>query len=529
MLVPTTSELTLERALGRVRDPFVLTSRGNELEVREVEPGLFPQDFKAYVPACGLEDLGDRSFCRDHGLTYAFVSGAMANGIGSVEIAEAMGRAGMLGIFGAAGLSLPTVEAAIHRLDNSLGAEGRAYGFNLIHSPNEADLEAAVADLYLRCGVKLVEASAYLALTLPIVRYRLKGLRQDENGQVVASHRVIAKVSRVEVATRFLSPAPAKFVRALLDSGDITPEQADLAAHVPMADDITAEADSGGHTDNQPAIVLLPTMVALRDRLAAEHGYADPPRIGAAGGISTPWSAAGAFAMGAAYLVVGSVNQGCVESGTSNRVRALLADARQADVAMAPAADMFEMGVKVQVLKRGTMFAMRAAKLYEYYRTYESLDAIPDAERTSLEKTIFRLPLNTVWDQTRDFFRDRDPKQVERAERDPKHKMALVFRWYLGLASHWANAGEPTRPVDYQIWCGPAMAAFNEWVKGSFLERPENRRVTTVALNILYGAAVLERARCLSVQGVTPPPAVLRLPPLEASEILERVGLPLES
>ena len=196
---------------------------------------------------------------------------------------------------------------------------------------------------------------------------------------------------------------------------------------------------------------------------------------------------------------------------------------------MAPAADMFEMGVKVQVLKRGTMFAMRAAKLYEYYRTYESLDAIPDAERTSLEKTIFRLPLNTVWDQTRDFFRDRDPKQVERAERDPKHKMALVFRWYLGLASHWANAGEPTRPVDYQIWCGPAMAAFNEWVKGSFLERPENRRVTTVALNILYGAAVLERARCLSVQGVTPPPAVLRLPPLEASEILERVGLPLES
>ena len=29
---------------------------------------------------------------------------------------------------------------------------------------------------------------------------------------------------------------------------------------------------------------------------------------------------------------------------------------------MAPAADMFEMGVKLQVLKRGTMFPMRAAQ-----------------------------------------------------------------------------------------------------------------------------------------------------------------------
>jgi len=529
VLVPTTSELTLERALGRVRDPFVVVAHGDRLEAREVEPNVPLTEFKAYVPACAPENLGDRSFCRDHGLTYPYVSGAMANGIGSVEIAEAMGRAGMLGIFGAAGLSLPSVEKAIDRLEKSLGAEGRPYGFNLIHSPNEADHEAAVADLYLRRGITLVEASAYLGLTLPIVRYRVKGLRRDENGRIVATNRVIAKVSRVEVASRFLAPAPAKFVQALVDSGEITAEQAELAAHVPMADDITAEADSGGHTDNQPAIVLFPTMIALRDRLAAEYGYANPPRIGAAGGISTPWSASGAFAMGAAYLVVGSVNQGCVESGTSDLVRTMLADARQADIAMAPAADMFEMGVKVQVLKRGTMFAMRGAKLYEYYRAYESLDAIPEAERSTLEKTIFRLPLTTVWEQTRDFFRSRDPKQVERAERDPKHKMALVFRWYLGLASHWANTGEPSRAVDYQIWCGPAMAAFNEWVKGSFLERPENRRVATVALNILYGTAVLERARCLSVQGVSPPPGVLRLPLLEASEIRERLGRSLES
>ncbi len=226
--------------------------------------------------------------------------------------------------------------------------------------------------------------------------------------------------------------------------------------------------------------------------------------------------------MGAAYLVTGSVNQSCVEAGTSDAVRRMLAQAQQADVTMAPAADMFEMGVKVQVLKRGTLFAMRAARLYELYRTHESLDAIPAAERANLEKTIFRCPIAEVWAQTQDFFRERDPGRIERAEREPKQKMALVFRWYLGMSSQWANGGDPSRAVDYQVWCGPAMAAFNDWVRGSFLEPPENRRVATIAANILYGAAVLSRARTLAVQGIPLAPGVPRLSPLDISEIENR-------
>jgi PfaD family protein len=263
-------------------------------------------------------------------------------------------------------------------------------------------------------------------------------------------------------------------------------------------------------------------MLALRDRLQAQYGYDRPLRVGAAGGISTPWSAAAALAMGASYLVTGSVNQACVEAGTSPQVRQMLAQAQQADIAMAPAADMFEMGVKVQVLKRGTMFAMRAAKLYDLYRNHDSLDQIPGPDRGMLEKTLFRAPLEKIWEQTRSYFARRDPGQIERGERDPKHKMALVFRWYLGQSSHWANVGEPARSMDYQIWCGPAMAAFNDWVRGSFLEQTENRRVVTVALNILYGAAVLTRARMLSAQGVTLAPGMPRLAPLDRGDIEKR-------
>ena len=272
-------------------------------------------------------------------------------------------------------------------------------------------------------------------------------------------------------------------------------------------------------------MALIPTMLALRDRMQAQYRYAMPLRVGAAGGIATPHSAAAAFAMGAAYVMTGSVNQACVESGTSDLVRQMLAETEQADVVMAPAADMFEMGVKVQVVKRGTMFAMRGAKLYELYQKYDSIEALPQAERRMLEEKYFRAPLDTVWQNTQTYFRERDATQIDRANADPKYKMALLFRSYLGQASHWANRGEPSRKIDYQIWCGPAMGAFNEWVKGSFLERPENRRVATVALNLLYGAAVLTRLNLLRMQGVRLPQEFWQIAPLTMEELQKRLDV----
>ena len=526
MVVASTAVESLERALALIGTSFRIVDRAGGHEVVEMSHGEIvsneDSESVAIVPAIRLEDMGDAHFRADHRLRFPCMSGAMANGIGSVEVVEAMGRNGFLGVFGSAGLPVPAIERAIERMQRGLG-NSIPYAMNLIHSPGEPELESAVVDLYLRRRVSLVEASAFLNLTLPVVRYRVAGLRRDSSGRIVASNRIIAKVSRVEVASKFMAPPPDRFLRELAGTGEITPEQAEWASRIPIADDITAEADSGGHTDNQPAIVLLPTMLTLRDQMQAQHRYDRPLRVGAAGGVSTPWSAAAALAMGASYIVTGSVNQSCVEAGTSDVVRRMLAQAQQADIAMAPAADMFEMGVKVQVLKRGTLFAMRAAKLYDLYRSHDGLDGIAAGERASLEKTVFKAPLEAIWEQTKAYFRERDPKRIERADADPKQKMALVFRWYLGMSSHWANTGEPSRTVDYQTWCGPAMAAFNDWVRGSFLEHPENRRVATVALNILYSAAVLSRARILSLQGVRLPPGLPRLLPLEFSEIENRL------
>ncbi|RYG80788.1 hypothetical protein EON77_07985 [bacterium] len=205
--------------------------------------------------------------------------------------------------------------------------------------------------------------------------------------------------------------------------------------------------------------------------------------------------------MGAAYVLTGSVNQAATESGLSARGKELLAEVKLGDVMMAPAADMFEMGVKVQVLKRGSLFAVRAHKLYELYRAHASLGALPAEERARLERDVFKAKLDDVWKETEAFFAVRAPEENERARRDEKHRMALVFRAYLGQASKWAIAGEPSRATDFQIWCGPAMGAFNAWAKGSFLEPLAHRTVAQIGLNLLEGAAVATRAQQLRAYG----------------------------
>ena len=313
-----------------------------------------------------------------------------------------------------------------------------------------------------------------MALTPAVVRYAATGLTTDPAGTTRRKNHLFAKISREEVAIRFLEPPPAEILRTLVERGQLTAAEARLADALPLAEDLTAEADSGGHTDNRPLTALLPAILRLRDRVVAERGYRQAVRVGAGGGLGTPSSVAAAFALGASYVVTGSVNQACVESGLHESGRALLAEAGIADVIMAPAADMFELGVTVQVLRRGTMFAVRAKKLYELYRSYPSLESIPAAEREKVETQLLRATFAEAWESTRAFWAARDPREVARAEADPRHRMALVFRSYLGLSSRWAIAGEPDRGADFQIWCGPAMGAFNSWVRGSFLEKPDS-------------------------------------------------------
>ena len=506
----------MRRALSALDQPiWVIEENGKIGLAIGGKPGLTGAGpgILGMAPALTMNMLGDPTFCKTYGTRYAYCAGAMANGISSEDMVIALGKAGLMGSFGAGGVSPSRIETAIQKIRAAL-PDG-PYAFNLLNSPNEPTLEARVVELYLKHQIRVIEASAYLALTAPLVQYRVAGLSRGVNGEVLIGNRIIAKLSRLEMAQRFLDPAPADLLAQLVAANKITPLQAELAQRVPMADDITVEADSGGHTDNRPLVCMLPAFIALRDQVQAIRQYAQPVRVGAAGGIGTPQAALAAFTLGAAYVVTGSVNQSCVESGASEYTRNLLAQMEMADVAMAPAGDMFEMGVKVQVLKRGTMFAMRAQKLYELYTRYGDWEDVPQLEREKIEKTVFKRDFESIWNDTVKFFMERDPRQVERGNANPKDKMALVFRWYLGLSSRWSVAGEKGREMDYQVWTGPSMGAFNNWVKATYLEAPQNRHVVDLALHILRGCAILYRVRSLEMQGVVFPAALQRYIPTQ--------------
>jgi trans-AT polyketide synthase, acyltransferase and oxidoreductase domains len=435
--------------------------------------------------------LGSSGFKSDYHLKYAYVTGGMYRGVASQAIVVKMGKAGMMGFFGAGGLELSQIKAAINYIQKELSG-GEAYGMNLVHNVNEPEVEEKTVDLFLASGVRNVEAAAFINITPALVKYHATGLTRDQSGKVITFNKIIAKVSRPEVAEAFLSPAPERILTKLLAEKKITPEEAELSKEIPVADDICVEADSGGHTDGGVAYALMPAMIKLRDEMMEKYHYDKKVRLGAAGGIGTPEAAAAAFILGADFILTGSINQCTVEANTSDAAKDLLQQMNVQDTEYAPAGDMFELGAKVQVLKKGLFFPARANKLYDLYRQYNSLDEIDEKTKTQIQEKYFKRSFEKVYEDVKSFY----PKpEIEKAERNPKHKMALIFRWYFGYSSRLALNGSEENRVDYQVHCGPSLGAFNQWVKGTNWENWRNRHVDEIGKRIMDETAVLLNER----------------------------------
>jgi trans-AT polyketide synthase/acyltransferase/oxidoreductase domain-containing protein len=443
----------------------------------------------------GPEALGSPAFRAAHGVRLAYVAGAMAKGIASPELVTRMARARLLSWYGAGGQRLEAVRSAVRRIKAAVGPDA-PWGVNLIHQIGLPAMEEATVDLLLAEEVRSVEAAAYIEVTPALVRYRLSGLAAGPDGWPRPGNRVLGKASRLEVAAQFLSPPPPAVVAALAAAGRITEAEAALAPRIPLADDLCAEADSGGHTDRRVALVLLPAVRRLRDELDGRYGFAGGgPRVGLAGGLGSPEAIAAAFALGADFVLTGSINQCTVEAGTSDTVKDLLAQAEPQDTDFAPAGDMFEIGARVQVLRRGLMFPTRANHLYELWRRHDRLEDIPPATLRRIEAGCFGgRSVEQVWAETRGHYARAAPQELAAAEASPKQRMAMLFRWYWIHANRLAMRGDPAGRADYQIHCGPAMGAFNTWARGTDLADWRARHVDVIGERLMAeAAAVLAR------------------------------------
>jgi trans-AT polyketide synthase, acyltransferase and oxidoreductase domains len=515
-------EAVLEAVAALHRPVLVVRGEEGSAGVLLADPGeaaaTWAKSLIAVLPPTPPDRLGHPGFTALHGVAWPCVVGAMARGIASVPLVVAAARANTLAFLGTAGLGLEATDRAVTALAEELGGHDLPWGVNLIHTPGDPELEEALVGRYLQRGVRRGSASAFLGLTPGLVRFAASGMTTRGDGSVQRFRHLFAKVSRPEVARPLLEPPPAALLDALVARGHLTRAEADRAARLPVASHVTVEADSGGHTDSRPLTVILPAIRRLRDRLLGHRSPDELPFIGAAGGIGDPMGASAAFGAGADYILTGSINQAAVEAGTSDGARAMLAGAGLADFALAPAGDMFEAGARVQVLKRGTLFPGRANRLWEVFRRYPALEAIPDAERASLEADIFREPLERVWGRTRAWLEENDPREADRCASDPRARMAFTFRWYLGLSSRWAQAGDPGRQADFQIWSGPALGAFNDWVAGTPLAAPERRHLGDITSALMVGAARVTRANALRAAGVPVPAAAWTAQPGEPLE-----------
>jgi trans-AT polyketide synthase/acyltransferase/oxidoreductase domain-containing protein len=428
--------------------------------------------------------LGSAAFREAYGVDYAYVAGGMHHAIASVDLVARLAGAGVLSFLGTAGLDAACIEKSVLALHDRVGPAA-PFGLNLTFSTSGACAEADIVDIALRTGVRVLEVSAYVQITDALVRYRLHGARADGDR---APQRLLAKVTRPDVARMFFEPPPPAIVERLLARGEITAAQAAAAALLPMADDVCAVGDSGGYTDMGALLALLPALRRLRDEAAlALPGATAPVRVGAGGGIGAPPAAAAAFLLGADFVLTGSVNACTAESGLSARAKELLQDLDVHETTYAPSADLFELGGRVQVMKKGVLSHARANKLYDVWRTYDSWESVSPALRAQIEERYLRATFDEVYARAR----AATPADAPGTEPDPRGRMALVFRWYCDNALRLAVEGTPGREVDYQVWCGPALGAANQWLREAGLGAWQDRHVDEICRRLMDEASTI--------------------------------------
>ena len=67
--------------------------------------------------------------------------------------------------------------------------------------------------------------------------------------------------------------------------------------------------------------------------------------------------------------------------------------------------------------------------------------------------------------------------------------MAMIFRWYFIHSQRLAQRGTTADRVNFQIHCGPAMAACNRWLAETPLADWRQRHVDLLADQLMENAA----------------------------------------
>ncbi|KAA1246069.1 SDR family NAD(P)-dependent oxidoreductase [Aquimarina sp. RZ0] len=425
-------------------------------------------------------DLGNKLFQKRYGCKWSYYVGGMYRGIASEELVVKCGNSDILGILGYMRLPFDEVDQILGTLRTKLA--NKTYGIGFSPSSFTGDstaIDMKFIDLYIKHEVPVLELATHIDVSKEIVYARCKGLRKSGE-KIIRPRLLLGKLSRLELAEKFMSPAPYDILVSLINEGLISEEEAEIAKKIPLCDDIVFEGSSAGYTDQQPVLISLPSFISLRNSMMIKYGYTDQILIGYGGGLGTPSAIAATFMMGADFVLTGSINQCTVESGMSSPAKKLLENANIYDFDLTPHGYALKYGFKIQALNKGTKFVSNSKYLGDIWNRYDSLESIPETIIKQIEK-IFGRTLDEVWDLVIEHKKKTNPDQINEAHKDPKLKMTLVFIWYYAFTQKVTLTGDENYIDHYQIHSGPAMGAFNQFVKGTEYENWQNRHVNEIA------------------------------------------------
>ncbi|MCK7511662.1 MAG: hypothetical protein MZV70_51510 [Desulfobacterales bacterium] len=144
---------------------------------------------------------------------------------------------------------------------------------------------------------------------------------------------------------------------------------------------------------------------------------------------------------------------------------------------MAPAADMFELGVKVQVLKRGTMFPLPRRQALRAVHGPRQLRPDPgQAARDRWSSDFLRCTLRRGVGADPAVFHAARPQADRTRRKGPQAPNGAGVPLLPGPLLHLGHppASRPAE-IDYQIWCGPGHGRLQPVGQGQL---PRDRRRT---------------------------------------------------
>ena len=392
-------------------------------------------------------------------------------------------KAGLLSFFGAEGLPLHTIEGALRQIRQQLSND-HFFGVGMLRSQGDEDSEMRLAHLCVQYKVPALEISSFSMVSRAIVYYRVKGLKKRWDGSIECQHKIIAKVSHIHQVASYLKPPPRWIVDELLSEQLINPEQAEMSQSIGLCDDLCVIGDCGEKTTGGSVFLLYPHVYQIKKQLETSYPHVRNVHLGVGGGLGTPQAIAHVFSMGADFILTGSINQATVEAGSSAAVKELLITMGLMDTQTCSSENVFDTQGRIQVLNMHNAFPAKADFLQALWMSYESVSDMPSSLQVHLKEQYF--------DDLGDNNNEHSKSTVSnlKGDLDPKLSMAKLFESYFERAqNHVILANDSLdNATDYLIHTGPALGAFNEWVKGTPLESWKNRHVDVVAIHLLESA-----------------------------------------